>query len=207
MDKLANARSNLTLEMFRNIRTKIGRAIGEYGDYDTGLRLSQLKQVYGAFNQDYRQALIAAAARARRASALDPADPRYIAPEVADQADRAARYFDTADRYTRESNERMDNFMTLLGAKNANQPGRTIAQYLKDKTSNTQALDTIANSLRPEEWKSVLGYVINNLGKQAAGAKQAEQVFSFTRFATDWNQLSQTPRIRAIMERGLGPRT
>ena len=201
---LANPNRNYTLQRFRDVRTELGRAIDEYGDYDVGMRLSQLKQVYGALNQDYRQALIASAARARSASMLDPKDPRYITPETADQADRAARYFDTADRYTRESNERMDNFMTLLGAKNADQAGRTIAQYLRDKTSNTQALDTIASSLRPEEWKSVLGYTLDNLGKPTAGGKESEQVFSFSRFASDWNRLSQTPRIREIVQRGLG---
>jgi hypothetical protein len=51
----------------------------------------------------------------------------------------------------------------------------------------------------------VLGNVIEDLGRLSPGAREAERVFSFARFATDWSKISQNPRVMAVMRRSLGP--
>src|SRR4030067_3519324 len=67
-----------------------------------------------------------------------------------------------------------------------------------------QTRRSVASSLRPEEWRSVLGHVIEGLGRLTPGAREAERIFSFERFATDWNKISQNPRTIALFRRGLG---
>jgi hypothetical protein len=65
----------------------------------------------------------------------------------------------------------------------------------------------MASALRPEEWRAVLGNVIENLGRLTPGAREAERVFSFERFATDWNKISQNPRVLSLFRRSLGNET
>jgi hypothetical protein len=49
--------------------------------------------------------------------------------------------------------------------------------------------------------------VIEDLGRLTPGAREAERVFSFERFATDWSKISQNPRVMAVMRRSLGNET
>ncbi len=199
VERMTNPSANMTIESMRAARTEIGRALSEGNQLDASLSRTQLKQLYGALTNDVQRALVGVAARARiqeRAGRL-PAG-------VADQADRALHLTRIADRYTRAGMERMDRFMGVLGANSIEQAGQRIAQYLRDNTQNVRALDTVASALRPEEWRSVLGHVIDNLGRLPPGAREAERVFSFERFATDFNKISQSPRVQAIFERGIG---
>ena len=197
---LANPRSNFTIEGLRAARTELGRALAEGNTLDASLSRTQLKQLYGAVTGDIERGLVAVAARARQ-----QANAGTILPQIADQADRALYLTQRADRYTRASMDRMDRFMGVLGADTLEQASRRLGSYMKENTQNVQALETLASSLRPEEWRSVLGYVVGNLGKLPAGAKEAEgPLFSFERFATDWNKISQNTRVRNVFRKGLG---
>lgn len=205
VQRLDNPQRPMTLDALRAARTEVGRALSSFGQFDTRLDRTQLKQLYGAISDDYQAGLVALAARARRASRLNPNDPNYVQPSVANAADRALQRYRVADRYYRNGIERMDRFMKVLGADTLEQASKRISSYLKENTQNIRALESMASSLRPEEWRSVLGNVIEDLGKLTPGAREAERVFSFERFATDWSKISQNPRVMALMRRSLGP--
>jgi hypothetical protein len=202
---LANGRRNFTLDSLRAARTEVGRALSNFGQYDARLDRTQLKQLYGAISDDYQSGLVALAARARKASRLSPRDKNYIAPSIADAADKALQKYRLADRYYRQGIERMDRFMQVLGADTLEQASRRIGQYLRENTQNVRAVESIVSSLRPEEAKAILGNVIENLGKLTPGAREAERVFSFERYATDWNKINQSQRVRGLFVKALGP--
>jgi hypothetical protein len=204
---LANPQRNFTLDALRAARTEIGRALSNFGQFDARLDRTQLKQLYGAISDDYQAGLVALAARARRNSRLGNNNPNYVPPSVANAADRALQRYRVADRYYRNGIERMDRFMDVLGAKTMEQASKRIVSYLKENTQNVQALESMASALRPEEWRAVLGNVIEDLGRLTPGAREAERIFSFERYATDWNKISQNPRVMAVMRRSLGDET
>jgi hypothetical protein len=112
-----------------------------------------------------------------------------------------------ADRYFRNGIERMDRFMSVLGADTLEQASKRIASYLRENTQNIRSLESMSSSLRPEEWRAVLGNVVEQLGRLTPGAREAERVFSFERYATDWAKISQNPRVLALFRRSLGNET
>ena len=204
VERLENPQRPMTLDAIRAARTEIGRALSNFGIYDARLDRTQLKQIYGALSDDYQAGLVALAARARRNSRLPANNPAHIPASVANAADRAFQQYRVADRYYRQGIERMDRFMNVLGAETMEQASKRISSYLKENTQNVQALESMASALRPEEWRSVLGHVIDGLGRLTPGAREAERIFSFERFATDWNKMNQNPRIMALLRRSLG---
>lgn len=210
VQRLANPRSNFTLDGLRAARTEIGRALSNFGEFDVRLDRGQLKQLYGAVSDDIQSGLVALAARARRLSRLQPGDEGHVAgmtPQVADAADQALQRYRVADRYFRQGIDRMDRFMNVLGADTLEQASRRIGQYLRENTQNIRALESMASSLRPEEWRAVLGNVIDGLGRLPPGAREAERLFSFERFATDWNKISRNQRVVGLLRRSLGDET
>lgn len=204
VQRLASPSSNFTLDSLRASRTEVGRALSNFGEFDARLDRTQLKQLYAGISDDYQSGLVALAARARKSSRLAPTDANYVMPSVADAADKALQRYRVADRYYRQGIERMDRFMQVLGADTLEQASRKIGGYLKENTQNIRALESMATSLRPEEWRSVLGNVVEGLGRLTPGAREAERVFSFERFATDWNKISQNPRTVALFEKSFG---
>lgn len=200
----ANGNRNFTLPALRAARTEVGRALSNFGDFDARLDRTQLKTLYGAISDDYQSGLVALAARARRASRLPAANANHVAPNIADAADRALHRYRVADRYFRQGIERMDRFMGVLGADTLEQASRKIGSYLRENTQNIRALESMSSALRPEEWRAVLGNVVDGLGRLTPGAREAERIFSFERYATDWNKISQTPRVMAMFRRSLG---
>jgi hypothetical protein len=205
---LANPRRNFTLDNLRAARTEVGRALSNFGDFDARLDRTQLRQLYAGISNDYQAGLVALAARARRLSRLQPGDRGYVegaTAQMADAADRALHRYRVADRYYRSGIERMDRFMDVLGAKTLEQASRKIGSYLKENTQNIRALESMSSSLRPGEWRAVLGHVIEGLGRLTPGSREAEKIFSFERYATDWNKISQNPRTLELFRRSLGP--
>jgi hypothetical protein len=202
VQRLANPRSNFTLDSMRAARTEVGRALSSFGEFDVRLDRTQLKQLYGAISGDYQSGLVALAARARR-GARDGSVP----VSVANEADRALQRYRVADRYFRNGIERMDRFMSVLGADTLEQASKRIASYLRENTQNIRSLESMSSSLRPEEWRAVLGNVVEQLGRLTPGAREAERVFSFERYATDWAKISQNPRVLALFRRSLGNET
>lgn len=202
VQRLANPQSNMTLDAMRAARTEIGKALDNYGQFDTGLDRRQLKALYGAMSDDYQSGLVALAARARTISRANPNDQAALSS--ANAADKALQRYRVADRYYRQGIERMDRFMGVLGADTMEQASRRIGQYLRENTQNLGALRSMAGSLRPEEWRAILGNVIEDLGILTPGAREAERVFSFERFATDWNKISQNPATVKLFRDALG---
>lgn len=201
---LRNPQSNFTMDALRAARSEVGKALDNYGQFDTGLDRRQLKALYGSISDDYQSGLVAYAARARQASRLNPSDPKYVPPSVADAADKALQRYRVADRYYRQGIDRMDRFMGVLGADTMEQAARRISQYLRENTQNIGALRSITSSLRPEEARAILGNVIESLGNLSPGARQAERVFSFEKYATDWSKISQNPEVLKLFEQSLG---
>lgn len=204
VERLSKPSSHMSLDDIRAARTEVGRALSNFGEFDARLDKTQLKQFYAALSDDYQGGLVALAARARQASKLPPTAKNYVSPAVADAADSALHRYRVADRYYRTGIDHMDRFMQVLGADTLEQASRRIGQYLRENTQNIRALESMASSLRPEEWRSVLGYVVEGLGRFTPGAREAERIFSFERFATDWNKISRNPRTVALFRRGLG---
>lgn len=204
---LANPRRNFTLENLRAARTEVGRALSSFGDFDARLDRTQLRQLYAGISDDYQAGLVALAARARRGSRLAPGAPNYVQPGIANAADRALHRYRVADRYYRQGVERMDRFMGVLGADTMEQAARKIGSYLRENTQNIGALRSITSSLRPEEARALLGNVVEGLGRLTPGSREAEKVFSFERFATDWNKISQNPEVLTLFRRSLGDQT
>jgi hypothetical protein len=201
---LANPQRNFTMENLRAARTEVGRALSNFGDFDARLDRTQLRQLYAGISSDYQAGLVALAARARRNTQLPPNNPAYVTPAAANAADRALHRYRVADRYYRSGIERMDRFMGVLGAETLEQASRKIGSYLRENTQNIRALESMASALRPEEWRAVLGNVIEGLGRLTPGSREAEKIFSFERYATDWAKISQNPRTVALFERSLG---
>jgi hypothetical protein len=202
---LKNPKSNFTLDTLRAARTEIGRALDSFGQFETGLDRKQLKALYGSVSDDYQAGLVALAARARTAARANRGDQSALA--TANAADKALHRYRVADRYYRNGIERMDRFMSVLGADTLEQASKRIASYLRENTQNIRSLESMASSLRPEEWRSVLGNVVEQLGKLTPGAREAERIFSFERYATDWAKISQNPRVMALFRRSLGDAT
>lgn len=205
VERLRNPKSHMSLDDIRAARTEVGRALSNFGDFDARLDRTQLKQLYGALSDDYQAGLVSLAARARQASRLDPTNAAYVSPTAANAADKALLRYRVADRYYRNGVERMDRFMGVLGAETLEQASRKIGSYLRENTQNIRSLESMASSLRPEEWRAVLGNVVEGLGRLTPGSREAEKIFSFDRYATDWAKISQNPRTLALFERSLGP--
>jgi hypothetical protein len=201
---LTNPHRNFTLDRLRAARTEVGRALSNFGEFDARLDRTQLRQLYAGISDDYQSGLVALAARSRRVSRLNPNDPNYVTPAVANAADRALHRYRIADRYFRQGIERMDRFMGVLGAETLEQASRKIGSYLRENTQNIRALESMSSALRPEEWRAVLGNVVENLGRMTPGSREAEKIFSFERYATDWNKINQNPRVRELFRRSLG---
>jgi hypothetical protein len=202
---LKNPKSNFTLDTLRAARTEIGRALDSFGQFETGLDRKQLKALYGSVSDDYQAGLVALAARARTAARANRGDQSALA--TANAADKALHRYRVADRYYRNGIERMDRFMSVLGADTLEQASKRIASYLRENTQNIRSLESMSSSLRPEEWRAVLGNVVEQLGKLTPGAREAERIFSFERYATDWAKISQNPRVMALFRRSLGDAT
>ncbi len=200
-EALGNLYRNFTIDSLRAARTQVGRALGSFGEYDTRLDRTQLKQIYSGLTRDLESGYVALAARARRDSKLSPSNKSYVPPSQADAADRALREFRTADRYMRSSMARIDRFMSVLDAPTLEDAGRKIGRYVREKTQDVRALQTLKASLRPEEWNAVVGHVIESLGKGRAGAKEAEAGFNWSHWATDWNKIG--PSGKRILTDGL----
>lgn len=97
-DRLMNARSTLTMDNLRAIRTEVGRSLSNYGVADASLDRTQLKSLYAAISRDLETGYVDLAARAWR-NARDAGNPADLV-RTAQQADGALFQFRRADRYT-----------------------------------------------------------------------------------------------------------
>lgn len=196
--RIMTARSHTSVGELRSIRTELGRALGNFGQFDIGLDRTQLKRLYGAASRDMEAGLTDIANRAWLGTRSTGKDKVNIAD--ARKADAALYEFRRADRYFRQGMERIDKFMNVLGAKTPNEAAKKIVTALKEKTANPQMLREIAGSLRPEEVNALRGYVIESLGRGRSGANMAEAGFNVNHWATDFSAIMSHPAGREFMK-------
>ena len=190
LDRFLNPRSPFVFDDLRSIRTEIGRKLGNFNPLQSSLDRSQLKHLYAAISNDIENALTDYASKARVNSVPGKANmPNYVHPDVAKNAEGALAAFRRADRYTRVSMDRMDRFSNLVGAQNPAEAARALGRYMTENASNPGAVKSVMSALRPEERNQIAGHIIGRLGMGRAGAVEAENVFNFNHWATDWNKL------------------
>lgn len=189
--RIANPRANMTLENMRAARTEIGRALQNFGLFDARLDRTQLKQMYGAISTDIENAYRTLANRARILTRSPGAD--RVSEQVARDAERALYEFQRANRYTRAGIERMDRFMKVINAENAEQAAMRLRQAALSKgRGNVALLQTARAALRPEEWNDFAGVMVREMGRPVASAagRSQEAGFSVRTFMTNWRNMS-----------------
>jgi hypothetical protein len=201
--RLMNRQSNFSFDDMRSIRTELGRALGNFGQFDIGLDRTQLKSLYGAISRDMEVGLQDLANRAWIATRRDPSAKDYVSPATARRADAALYEFRRADRYMRLGMERMDRFMTVLNAKTPDQAARNLIRAVNEKTANVGLVREVSRVLRPNEWDAVRGYIFQQLGRGRAGAQEAETIFNWNHWATDFHKMMDAPAGRELLTRGL----
>lgn len=199
--RIMKARTHTNLPELRSIRTEIGRALSNFGDFETSLDRTQLKRLYAAASKDMEAGLTDLSNRAWIRTRSTGSDKIPIMH--AREADAGLYEFRRADRYFRQGQARMDKFMAALDAKTPNEAARRIITGLKEKTANPGMLREIAGSLRPEELNSFRGHVIGQLGTKRPGAQAAESIFNWNNWATDYNAIMNAPGGREFLTKGL----
>jgi len=196
--RIMTAKSHTSVGELRSIRTELGRALGNFGQFDIGLDRTQLKRLYGAASRDMEAGLTDIANRAWLGTKSTGKDAVKVAD--ARKADAALYEFRRADRYFRQGMERIDKFMDVMGAKTPNEAAKKIVTALKEKTANPQMLRQVAGVLRPEEVNALRGHVIESLGRGRSGAQKAEEIFNVNNWATDFNAIMSHPAGREFMK-------
>jgi hypothetical protein len=202
---LINSKTNFSFDKLRAIRTEVGRALSNFGDYETRLDRTQLNRVYGSISRDMEVGLTDIANRAWERTRLDKAHNDYLSPEAAKRADAALYEFRRADRYFRQGMTRMEKFMEVLQAKTPNEAAMKISRALAEKTANPQMLRQIAGTLRPEELNALKGHIVASLGAGRPGGKAAETVMSWNNWGTDYHKIMDSAAGREFMTKGLNP--
>lgn len=197
-EKIMKPQANMTLENMRAARTEIGRALQNFGLFDARLDRTQLKQMYGAISQDIENAYRTLANRARILTRSPGAD--RVSETVARDAERALYEFQRANRYTRAGIERMDRFMKVINAENAEQAAMRLRQAALSKgRGNIALLQTARSALRPEEWNDFAGVMVREMGRPIASAagRSQEAGFSVRTFMTNWRNM--TPEAQRLL--------
>lgn len=184
-DRIRKATSHFSFDDLRRIRTQVGEALS--GATDQTLSTTQLKQIYGAVSRDIEVGLKDISNRAYIASKLPKDAPNHVPIDVAKKADAALNKFRLADRYYRQSMERIDRFRTVIDARN---PERAMQRLVEASQAGGKGdiglIRSALSVLRPEERADVSAVILRNLGKpldSARGAAQSAQ-FSPTTFVT-----------------------
>ncbi len=197
---LMNNRRGFTLDALRAARTEVGRALANFGIYDARLDRTQLRQLYGAISRDIERAYQDIANRAFLGTRRSNNAPDYVTPDMARAADRALYEFRRADRYTRAGMDRMDRFVSIVGADKPEAAAQRLLAAARDGgRGNIELLRTARAALRPEEWSDFSGLVLSRMGQPLPSARgmASELGFSVSTFITNWERLE--PRARAML--------
>lgn len=200
VERLTNARSNITLGDLRAIRTEVGRALGSSNPLQQTLNRQQLMGLYGAISRDIEIGLDTIANRAAVGTARGNNAPNYVSPDMARQAGQALRAFRTADRYFRAGQDRLERVYTILQADNPERAAqRLLSAAVDGGRGNIGLVQSVRGALRPEEWGQVSALALRELGKPVASARGTahEAGFSVSSFMTRWNKMDE--RARAML--------
>lgn len=190
--------SNFRLEDMRSIRTEIGRALSGSNPFDTTLDRSQLKALYAAISDDIAIGLETLANRAAIATTSNGA--RKVPADVARRAAGALRAFRTADRYFRQGQQRIENFLSILKAQSPEQAAKRLINAAKDGTKgNARLFREAMNALRPQERREFGALLVRQMGRPRDGAQGiVEEIgFSAQSFATAYRAMR--PEVRNIV--------
>ncbi|KAF0137264.1 MAG: hypothetical protein FD153_1732, partial [Rhodospirillaceae bacterium] len=101
----------------------------------------------------------------------------------------AARALETADRYTRAFMNTA--FQTLDKFSKFEADEKAFAYLMSAAHDNAMALQRLRRQFTPDEWNSVAGSVLRQIGLARAGAQDATgEVFSVSTFLTRWNEIT-----------------
>lgn len=192
-DRLVNQESNFSLPNLWAIRTEIGRAIGEFNPAAPGsLRMSELRQLYGAISDDIAMGTLTIANRAWTRTQLPATNPSYLTPDQARQASTAARSLQLAQRYYRSGMGSIDRMNRVLGADTPEAAARTIVAAAQSGTNgNLGLLLSMRRSMRPAEWRDVSATIFQELGRPNAGDHAGQALgYSLSTAARRWNAMS-----------------
>jgi hypothetical protein len=193
-------RTNVTLPTVRAMRSAVGKDLANFSYGDTGLDRTELKSIYAALSRDIEVAYQDIANRAHLATRAGHNQPTRIPVEAARAADRALYELRRADRYFRQGVDRIDSFLSVVGA---NKPEAAAQKLIKAATEGAQGdykmFTSAMSALRPEERADFAALVLRELGKPVPSARGiAQEVgFSPSSFTTRYQKID--PRMRAML--------
>jgi len=199
-NRIRNPNAHFSLDDLRSIRTEIGRAMSEFNPAQQTLSQSQLRNLYGAVSRDIEVGVQDIANRALLRSRLNPADPDYIASDVANRAAQALRAFQRADRYNRSGMTAIERFERVMGTENPQAAAQALINRATDGTrGNMQMVRAAMSPLRPEDRASFASVLVRELGRPVDSARGVVQEvgWSPSSFVTRYNKLS--PEARDLM--------
>ncbi len=202
-ERLGNARSNITLDDLRAMRTAIGRDLGNFGTYDASLDRTQLKQLYSAISSDIEIGMQDIATRAAQQAVSRARGNTGVTRQTAQRAQQAIRDMRLADRYYRQGIERMDRFLRIVRNQNPQSAAAGMIRAASSgRTGNMRMYRTAMSVLRPEERAQFASLVVREMGQPTPGAGGivAESGFSPSRFETSYNAMGPAAR-RVIFSR------
>ena len=161
--------SGLSWRAASDLRTKIGESIGKITGPMADMDQGRLKQVYGKLTDDMEAA----------AKAAGP------------EAEAAWR---RANNYYKRGAARISNDLDkTISAKNPERAFEAFAAMTKADRAGSDAnrLYKIKASMPRDQWGEVAATIVDRLGRATPGAQNAAgDVFSPTKFLTEWNKMS-----------------
>lgn len=194
-NRLADPRSNITIQDLRSMRTAIGRDLSNFGMYEASLDRTQLRRLYASLSSDIEIGMQDAAARAARNYAAG--GPNAPTAAQVRRAVQALRDTQVADRYARAGFERMDRFLQIVRAPNPQQAAASLIRAAADGgRGNMRMVRAAMSVLRPEERAQFGALIINELGRPVPSARGIvqESGFSPSSFVTRYQSLSPEAR-------------
>ncbi len=159
----------LSWKAMKDLRSSIGRAIGSNSGPLEGLDKAQLRQMYGQLTADMEAAAKQAGPQAEAAWKRANTHYKKGAERIQGALDKTIK----ADSPERA----FEAFASMTKADRA--------------TSDVRRMRTIKKSMPKEDWDTVSASIVDRLGKAPAGQQSAAgDVFSPSKFLTEWNKMS-----------------
>lgn len=170
-DALASGQTQYAV--LKDLRSRIGEAVGKMkGEYNK-FSDSDLKRLYGALSDDMRSV-------------------------AASKGDDALRAFERANAYKRSGEARIENALKdVMKANTPEQAYNKVKGYILQDSprASIAALRGLRKSLPLDEFNQVSATIFDKLGKATAGRQGAiGDTFSPSTFLTNWNKVSPSAK-------------
>jgi hypothetical protein len=164
--KVLDQGESIAFEELKALRSFIGRELSGT-NLSPDIPRAQLKQIYGALSDDTK-------------AAVETVGPK------------ALKAWTRANNHTRAGHKRLDNYVKRIAGKGDLQK---VYEAVIRGTEDVATINAFKRSLQPEEWNIVASNALRQMGKATAGQQNAEgDVFSVSKFLTDWNRLGPKAR-------------